>query len=401
MESLRNTHKILMKERTSAIRRGLLDTIDSRARLIAIKGSRGVGKTNFLLDFCKDHYKDDPSCLYVNINNLFFAMEGLFNFVERFYKLGGKVLLLDQIHKYPNWDRELREAYDRFPDLQIVFTASSILRVKSNKYLHGIVEMYNLSGLSFREFLELETGYKFPVYSFEEIVEHHEEIVNDILEKVRPLGLHNLNLTLNHGQIIGLLGPNGSGKTTLIKLINDLLTPTEGTVLIDGELPGVHSKNIVSYLPDHSYLDGSMKIQDLVSYFADFYEDFSKIRATSMLKDLNIDQTARLKTLSKGNQEKVALILVMSRDAKLYILDEPIGGVDPAARDYILHTILSNYNEHATILISTHLISDIENILDRVLFIQNGELVLNATVDDIRSEQKKSVDALFREVFKC
>lgn len=213
--------------------------------------------------------------------------------------------------------------------------------------------------------------------------------------------LHNLNLTLNHGQIIGLLGPNGSGKTTLIKLINDLLTPTEGTVLIDGELPGVHSKNIVSYLPDHSYLDGSMKIQDLVSYFADFYEDFSEIRATSMLKDLNIDQTARLKTLSKGNQEKVALILVMSRDAKLYILDEPIGGVDPAARDYILHTILSNYNEHATILISTHLISDIENILDRVLFIQNGELVLNATVDDIRSEQKKSVDTLFREVFKC
>lgn len=202
--------------------------------------------------------------------------------------------------------------------------------------------------------------------------------------------LHNLNLTLNHGQIIGLLGPNGSGKTTLIKLINDLLTPTEGTVLINGELPGVHSKNIVSYLPDHSYLDGSMKIQDLVSYFADFYEDFSKIRATSMLKDLNIDQTARLKTLSKGNQEKVALILVMSRDAKLYILDEPIGGVDPAVRDYI-----------ATILISTHLISDIENILDRVLFIQNGELVLNATVDDIRSEQKKSVDALFREVFKC
>ena len=191
MESLRNTHKILMKERTSAIRRGLLDTIDSRARLIAIKGSRGVGKTNFLLDFCKDHYKDDPSCLYVNINNLFFAMEGLFNFVERFYKLGGKVLLLDQIHKYPNWDRELREAYDRFPDLQIVFTASSILRVKSNKYLHGIVEMYNLSGLSFREFLELETGYKFPVYSFEEIVEHHEEIVNDILEKVRPLAFFN------------------------------------------------------------------------------------------------------------------------------------------------------------------------------------------------------------------
>ena len=191
MESLRNTHKILMKERTSAIRRGLLDTIDNRARLIAIKGSRGVGKTNFLLDFCKEHYKDDPSCLYVNINNLFFAMEGLYNFAERFYKLGGKVLLLDQIHKYPNWDKELREAYDRFPELQIVFTVSSILRVKSNKYLQGIVEMYNLSGLSFREFLELETGHKFPVYSFEEIVERHEEIVDDILEKVRPLAFFN------------------------------------------------------------------------------------------------------------------------------------------------------------------------------------------------------------------
>lgn len=147
--------------------------------------------------------------------------------------------------------------------------------------------------------------------------------------------LHNLNLTLNHGQIIGLLGPNGSGKTTLIKLINDHLnTDRRDLFLSTGELPGVLSKNIVSYLPDHSYLDGSMKIQDLVSYFADFYEDFSEIRATSMLKDLNIDQTARLKTLSKGNQEKVALILVMSRDAKLYILDEPIGGVDPAARDY-------------------------------------------------------------------
>lgn len=187
MESLRITHNILLKERTSTIRRGLLDVIDCRARLIAIKGSRGVGKTNFLLAFCKEYYEDDPSCLYVNINNLFFATEGLFHFVERFYKLGGKVLLLDQVHKYPNWDKELREAYDHFPELRIVFTASSIVRIKSNKYLHGIVEMYNLSGLSFREFLELETGHKFPVFAFEEILEHHEEIVDRILDRVRPL----------------------------------------------------------------------------------------------------------------------------------------------------------------------------------------------------------------------
>lgn len=187
MESLRITHDILLKERTSTIRRGLLDVIDCRARLIAIKGSRGVGKTNFLLAFCKEYYEDDTSCLYVNINNLFFATEGLFHFVERFYKLGGKVLLLDQVHKYPNWDKELREAYDHFPELRIVFTASSIVRIKSNKYLHGIVEMYNLSGLSFREFLELETGHKFPVFAFEEILEHHEEIVDRILDRVRPL----------------------------------------------------------------------------------------------------------------------------------------------------------------------------------------------------------------------
>ncbi len=187
MESLRITHDILLKERTSTIRRGLLDVIDCRARLIAIKGSRGVGKTNFLLALCKEYYEDDPSCLYVNINNLFFATEGLFHFVERFYKLGGKVLLLDQVHKYPNWDKELREAYDHFPELRIVFTASSIVRIKSNKYLHGIVEMYNLSGLSFREFLELETGHKFPVFAFEEILEHHEEIVDRILDRVRPL----------------------------------------------------------------------------------------------------------------------------------------------------------------------------------------------------------------------
>ena len=213
--------------------------------------------------------------------------------------------------------------------------------------------------------------------------------------------LNNLNLSLERGQIIGLLGPNGSGKTTFIKLINDLLTPTSGQILIDGKLPGVETKAIVSYLPERTHLDQSMKIKDLIKYFADFYEDFRTERAFTMLKDLNIDQNARLKNLSKGAKEKVQLILVMSRDAKLYIIDEPIGGVDPAARDYILHTILNNYNEEATILLSTHLIHDIESILDQVIFIRQGQLVLNASVDEIRMEQGKSVDSLFREVFKC
>lgn len=213
--------------------------------------------------------------------------------------------------------------------------------------------------------------------------------------------LNNLNLSLERGQIIGLLGPNGSGKTTFIKLINDLLTPTSGQILIDGKLPGVDTKAMISYLPERTHLDQTMKIKDLIKYFADFYEDFRTERAFTMLKDLNIDQNARLKNLSKGTKEKVQLILVMSRDAKLYILDEPIGGVDPAARDYILHTILNNYNEEATILLSTHLIHDIENILDQVVFIRQGELVLNASVDEIRMQQGKSVDSLFREVFKC
>lgn len=213
--------------------------------------------------------------------------------------------------------------------------------------------------------------------------------------------LDNLNLTLERGQIVGLLGPNGSGKTTLIKLINDILTPTSGNVLIDGNHPGVESKKIVSYLPEHTYLDETMKISELVTYFADFYENFVTERAYTMLSDLGIDKNARLKTLSKGTKEKVQLILVMSRDALLYILDEPIGGVDPAARDYILQTIINNYNENATILLSTHLIQDIENILDRVIFIRQGHLALNATVDEIRMEQGKSVDTLFREVFRC
>lgn len=213
--------------------------------------------------------------------------------------------------------------------------------------------------------------------------------------------LSNLNLSLERGQIVGLLGPNGSGKTTLIKLINDLLVPTEGTIHIDGMLPGVETKKIVSYLPERTYLTPSWKVQELISYFEDFYEDFRRNRAVQMLEALGISQQARLRTLSKGTREKVQLVMVMSRDADLYILDEPIGGVDPAARDYILHTILTNYNENAMILLSTHLISDIENILDRVVFLQNGQIVLNAAVDEIRMEQKKSIDMLFREVFRC
>ena len=213
--------------------------------------------------------------------------------------------------------------------------------------------------------------------------------------------LDNLNLTLDRGQIVGLLGPNGSGKTTLIKLINDILIPAQGEVLIDGMNPCVETKKIVSYLPERTHLDESMRVREIISYFSDFYDNFSETRAYQMLSDLDIDPEARLKTFSKGTKEKVQLILVMSRDAALYILDEPIGGVDPAARDYVLSTILDNYSENATILLSTHLIQDIENILDRVIFLKNGQVVLNATVDDIRMEQGKSVDTLFREVFRC
>lgn len=187
MNSLAATHEILLKERTSSIRRGLMDRINRDSRLITVKGSRGVGKTNFLLDFSKEYYAGDDSCLYVNTNNLFIVHDGLFHFVERFYKLGGKVLLLDQVYKYPGWDKELRACYDVFPDLQIVFTSSSIVRIKSNPYLKGIVDMYNLSGLSFREFLELETGKCFPAYPFSEMVEKHEEIAASILKQVRPL----------------------------------------------------------------------------------------------------------------------------------------------------------------------------------------------------------------------
>lgn len=191
MNSLVSTHKALLNDRVSSIRRGLMDRINRNSRLIAVKGSRGVGKTNFLLDYSKEFHLHDNSCLYVNVNNLFIVNDGLFHFVEHFYKLGGKVLLLDQAHKYPNWDQELRACYDAFPDLQIIFTSSSIVRIKSNPSLQGIVDMYNLSGLSFREFLELETGKIFPVYRLEDIITSHEEIVEDILKEVRPLAYFN------------------------------------------------------------------------------------------------------------------------------------------------------------------------------------------------------------------
>ncbi len=213
--------------------------------------------------------------------------------------------------------------------------------------------------------------------------------------------LDDISLNLESGRIIGLLGPNGSGKSTLIKLINDLLSPTAGTLYINGHAPGLETKKIISYLPERTYLDENQKVSDYLSFFADFYEDFDTGRALDMLQRLNIDPSLRIKTLSKGTQEKVQLILVMSRRARLYCLDEPIAGVDPAARDYILSTIINNYDENATILISTHLISDVENILDEVVFIHDGHIRLHAQVDDIRCDQGKSIDELFREVFKC
>ena len=213
--------------------------------------------------------------------------------------------------------------------------------------------------------------------------------------------LSGLNLSLERGQIVGLLGPNGSGKTTLIKLINGLLIPTDGHVMVNGLAPCPDTKRIVSYLPDQDFLDKHMRVSEILSYYQDFYDNFNTERASAMLDSLEIDRRSRLQSLSKGTKEKVQLVLVMSRDADLYILDEPIGGVDPAARDYILQTMLANYNENATLLISTHLISDIENILDRVLFLKNGHLTLNASVDEIRTEYGKSVDVMFREVFKC
>lgn len=213
--------------------------------------------------------------------------------------------------------------------------------------------------------------------------------------------LNKVDLKLERGRIIGLLGPNGSGKTTLIKMINGLLVPTSGEILVNGQMPGPETKKIVSYLPEKTYLPDWMRVSDAIAFFQDFYGDFDLSKCQDMLKRLNLDPHKRLKSLSKGTKEKVQLILVMSRKADLYCLDEPIGGVDPAARDYILNTIISNYNENATVLISTHLIADIEKVLDEVVFIKDSFVTLHASVDDIRMKEGKSVDTLFREVFRC
>lgn len=212
--------------------------------------------------------------------------------------------------------------------------------------------------------------------------------------------LNKINISLDSGKIVGLLGPNGSGKTTLIKILNGLLTPTAGSVTIDGHPIGVETKKVVAYLPDNSYLNSWMSVKQIVAYFADFYEDFRPEVAYEMLERLGISPERKLKTLSKGNKEKVCLILVMSRNARLYVLDEPIAGVDPAARDYVISTIINNYNPQSTVIISTHLIADIEQVLDEVIFLKEGNIVLQKSVEDIRSEHEKSVDELFREVFK-
>ncbi len=217
----------------------------------------------------------------------------------------------------------------------------------------------------------------------------------------RKTALADFSAEFETGKIIGLLGPNGSGKTTLIKILAGLLTTEEGVVRIDKKPIGVDTKRIVSYLPERPYLSSAFLVKDIIRTFEEFYEDFDKSVAEQMLQSLHIDTKSRIASLSKGNREKVQLVMVMSRRAKVYLLDEPMGGVDPAARDFILKTILNNYNEEACVLISTHLISDVEKILDEVIFIKDGELVLHESVDRIREEEKKSVDALFREVFAC
>lgn len=213
--------------------------------------------------------------------------------------------------------------------------------------------------------------------------------------------LENVELHIGFGRIVGLLGPNGSGKTTLIKLANGLLQPTSGSIKIAGMAPGPDTKAIVSYLPDADWLPDWMRVEQLVEMFKDFYADFDPAKADEMLKRLELDSKAKLKTLSKGNKEKVQLILAMSRAAKLYLLDEPIGGVDPAARDYILRTILNNYSKDATVILSTHLISDIEPVLDEAIFLKNGRVFAHRDVEELRETEGMSVDAYFREVFKC
>jgi len=213
--------------------------------------------------------------------------------------------------------------------------------------------------------------------------------------------IKDVNLKIPKGKIIGLLGKNGTGKTTLIKLINDLLTPTSGEVLIKGKKPGVESKDIIAFLPERTYLDREMSVKDAIKYFKEFYTNFDSQKAVKLLKDLDLDMNSKISKMSKGMQEKLQLILVMSRNAELYILDEPLGGVDPATRDYILDTILSNFCEGASVIISTHLIADIERILDEVIFIDKGEILLTSSADELRNKENASIDEIFRRYFKC
>lgn len=215
------------------------------------------------------------------------------------------------------------------------------------------------------------------------------------------MALNHVDITLPKGKIVGLLGPNGSGKTTLIKIAAGLLTPSSGMAFVDGKQVGSQTKAEVSYLPDRMYLADSMRVDECLDYFVDFYADFDRQRAEKMLERLAVPRTQKIKTLSKGTKEKMQLVLVMARRAKLYLLDEPIGGVDPATRDYILETIISNYNPEATVLISTHLIADVEKVLDEFFFLKNGQIVMHDQTDNIRETQGKSLDELFREVFKC
>ena len=213
--------------------------------------------------------------------------------------------------------------------------------------------------------------------------------------------LKNIDLVIPRGKIIGLLGKNGTGKSTLIKLINDLLTVDSGSILINGKEVGVESKKIISYLPERTYLDKSMTVEEVVRYFDEFYDNFDEKKAKKLLKDLDLDMKLKLSKMSKGMQEKVQLVLVMSRKADLYILDEPLGGVDPATRDYILDTILTNFNEGASVIISTHLIADIERILDEVIFIDKGKIILQSDCDELRKKENSSIDEIFRRMFKC
>ena len=213
--------------------------------------------------------------------------------------------------------------------------------------------------------------------------------------------LNDVTFSIPKGKIVGLLGPNGSGKTTLIKLINDLLKEDSGTIKVNGLDLGVETKKLISYLPDKNYLNNNMTVLELLNYFKDFYEDFRIDKAKELISKLDLDLNQKLKTMSKGTKEKVQLILVMSRKAKLYILDEPIGGIDPAARDYIINTILTNFSDDASLLISTHLISDLEKVLDEVIFLKNGKVVRSGSTDEIRKETNMSINDLFREEFKC